>query len=57
VARVSAAVILVLGLVATFDHTTTLHRVLGSASLVLAVALVALVVGSERSRPLPDHTD
>jgi chromate transport protein ChrA len=57
VARVSASVVVILGLVTLFDHTRPVTRVLGLTSLVLAASIVILVVASERRRPLPDLSD
>jgi hypothetical protein len=50
VARACAGTVLVLGLTVAVDHIALLSRVLGVTSLVLAVALVSLVVASERHR-------
>ena len=55
VARVSAGLGLILGLVVVVDHNSPLRRVLGVTSLILAVALVSLAFASERRRLPPAH--
>jgi len=57
VARACAGTVLVLGLTVAVDHIALLSRVLGVTSLVLAVALVSLVVASERHRRPAAPTD
>jgi len=55
VARVSATIGLILGLVVLVDGDSSLRWVLGVTSLVLAVALVSLAFASERRRLPPAH--
>jgi hypothetical protein len=57
VARLSAGMGLVLGLMVALDHNSTLSRVLGVTSLVLAVALAYLAFASERRRLPSAHND
>ena len=57
VARISADVVLVLGLMVVIDQNSPLRRALGVASLVLAISLVALAFASKRRRPPPAHHD
>lgn len=57
VARISAGMGLILGLMVAVDHNSPFSRVLGVTSLVLAVALVSLAFASEHRQLPPAHND
>ena len=57
VARVTAVLVLVLGLFLAGDRTTPFSRVLGATSLVLALSLLVLVIASELHRGSSSRSD
>ena len=57
VARVTAVLVLVLGLFLAGDHTTLFSQVLGATSLALALSLMVLVIASELHRASSTRSD